>query len=281
MMTVLKMWTKWWMIAVAGGPGSATEHGEAENEKKDNLSSATLLCWSVGGNKTNWRYNSLLLRPDDLFGSFKCGFLTGGTLTAAGGRFWNKQFSWDRCGVKTEGRLCRERLNKGLGDTFFFAPLLSAVPSSSHSWVQGKLRLCEDKKKKKKNAVWGTSPCWAHLSVHTLLLQLADGSLPVFKWHHQHQGRPFSSRQQDFVRAFGCLGPRRDVTWITRRAEEMKVHCCDFQGETFRLKKKKSLCKKANTLATIIVVGASLKWTKAVKTTLYMVINAYCIQGLI
>lgn len=57
--------------------GTATEPGGAENEKNDILPSATLRCWlqpcySVGGMKTIWSYNTLLLRPDNLFRSFKC-----------------------------------------------------------------------------------------------------------------------------------------------------------------------------------------------------------------
>lgn len=67
------------------------------------------------------------------------------------------------------------------------------------------------------------SPCWVHLSVHTFALQLTDGSLSAFRWHHQHQWHPFSSWQQDFVRAFICLGPSWEVKSVTRRRKEMKV----------------------------------------------------------
>lgn len=72
----------------------------------------------------------------------------------------------------------------------FFAPLLLLLPphlTLSARTIESVLRL-----KKKKNPVWRGSPCWAHLTVHTILLQLADTSMSAFRWHHQHQPRPFS-----------------------------------------------------------------------------------------
>ena len=144
--TGLKMWGKWWMRAVAGRPGSATENEGAENEKKDILSSATLRCWlqhcCVGGRRVIWSYNSLLLQPDDWFKSFKCECLTGSRPTATGGQFWKKHLSWHRCVVKQRGGSAESTLTK-VTLFSFFAPLLSPAPSSS---MQEQLRLCENKK---------------------------------------------------------------------------------------------------------------------------------------
>lgn len=148
------------------------------------------------------------------------------------------------------------------------------------------------------------SPCLAHLSVHTILLQLADISMSAFRWHHQHQPRPFSLQTGLCQSAWLPWASRRySMTSITRirvklrlrvririrvRGEAMKVQILLVALKraatlTFKVKhfSKTKPLQKSSALAGIIVVGASLKWTRDVALTLYMLINTHCIQGLI
>lgn len=91
-----------------GRGGSAADHGGAEHEKKDGWSSATLRCWLQNCYRAKRQERDLELQQPvitagNLFRSFKCECLTGGTDSRRG----------DDCEIKTSAKTDVESERRG------------------------------------------------------------------------------------------------------------------------------------------------------------------------
>lgn len=114
---------------------------------------------------------------------------------------------------------CTKDLEAGFS---FFAPLLSAAPSSSYSECKNNRECVKIKKKKKRIQCGGGAPAGrtyqSTQSCCSLLIYQCLPSDDIISTSHAH----FPSKQ-DFARALGCLGPHGHMTSITRIRVKLRL----------------------------------------------------------